>query len=147
MGNLTDSESTVWAIHHRCVLAKNSIRLVASNTRGDVHVCQDDPEAKFAIMPISARTVCRSQSSSRASSAPPVRRWSNSDRSSPRPVRTQATAAPQASNAAKISRNIDIRLSPSNLDPTMINYRTPQVTPLVKATGCYSKTNTDGFGL
>jgi hypothetical protein len=44
----------VGAIHHRCVLAKNSIRLVASNTRGDVHVCQDDPEAKFAIMPISA---------------------------------------------------------------------------------------------
>jgi hypothetical protein len=39
----------VGAIHHRCVLAKNSIRLVASNTRGDVHVCQDDPEAKFAI--------------------------------------------------------------------------------------------------
>jgi hypothetical protein len=23
----------------------------------------------------------------------------------------------------------------------MINYRTPQVTPLVKAAGCYSKTN------
>jgi hypothetical protein len=39
----------VGAIHHRCVLAKNSIRLVASNTRGDVRVCQDDPEAKFAI--------------------------------------------------------------------------------------------------
>jgi hypothetical protein len=29
----------------------------------------------------------------------------------------------------------------------MINYRTPQVTPLVKAAGCYSKTNTDGFRL
>jgi hypothetical protein len=39
----------VGAIHYRRVLAKNSIRLVASNTRGDVHVCQDDPEAKFAI--------------------------------------------------------------------------------------------------
>jgi hypothetical protein len=36
---------------------------------------------------------------------------------------------------------------PSNLEPTMINYRTPQVTPLVKAAGCYSKTNTDGFRL
>jgi hypothetical protein len=30
-------------------LAKNSIRLVASNTGDDVHVCQDDPKAKFAI--------------------------------------------------------------------------------------------------
>src|SRR5258708_51504 len=33
--------------------------------------------------------------------------------------------------------------------PTLsrLNYRTPQVTPLVKAAGCYSKTNTDGFRL
>jgi hypothetical protein len=34
-----------------------------------------------------------------------------------------------------------------NLDPTMIDYRTPQVTPPVKAAGCYSKTNADGFRL
>jgi hypothetical protein len=63
----------------------------------------------------------------------------------PRPVRTQAAAIPKASNAAKISRNIDMRLSPSNLDPTMINYRTPQVSAARKFAGCYSKTNTDGF--
>jgi hypothetical protein len=29
----------------------------------------------------------------------------------------------------------------------MTNYRTPQVTPLAKAAGCYSKNNTDGFRL
>jgi hypothetical protein len=39
---------------------------------------------------------------------------------SPR-VSTQAAAIPKASNAATISRNIHMRLSPSDLEPTMVS--------------------------
>jgi hypothetical protein len=52
-----------------------------------------------------------------------VCRRSQSGGSWPRPARTQAIAIPRASNAATISKTIDMRLSPSDLEPTMVNYR------------------------
>jgi hypothetical protein len=52
----------------------------------------------------------------------PVRSAQSGGSFSPR-VSTQAVAIPQASNAATISRNIDMRLSPSDLKPTMVSYR------------------------
>jgi hypothetical protein len=52
----------------------------------------------------------------------PVRSAQSGGSFSPR-VSTQAVAIPQASNAATISRNINMRLSPSDLEPTMVSYR------------------------
>jgi hypothetical protein len=63
-----NGQRRVGAVHHRYVLAKNSIRRVASNTRGEFHVCQDDPEAKFTMAraepsrPSFARTALRAPS-------------------------------------------------------------------------------------
>ena len=54
---------------------------------------------------------------------------------------------PKRATRQRYRETLTSGLSPSNLEPTMTNYRTPQVTPLVNAAGCYSKNNTVGFRL
>jgi hypothetical protein len=49
-------------------------------------------------------------------------------------VSTQAAATPKASNAATISSSINIRLSPSDLEPTMVSYRLQRLSAIQKQT-------------